>query len=105
MAKWSGMIGFGVPEGDSTTGVYYDSIVEKPYCGDVLKLTHRWNNTNSVNGDINLSQQISIISDSFACGNFQNIRYAEFMGTKWKVLDITVQYPRLLLTLGGVYNG
>ena len=26
------------------------------------------------------------------------------MGAKWKITDVEVQYPRLLLTIGGLYN-
>jgi hypothetical protein len=33
------------------------------------------------------------------------MRYVEFMGTKWKITNIEVQYPRLTLSIGGEYNG
>ena len=32
------------------------------------------------------------------------MRYVEFMGAKWKISSVEVQYPRLILTVGGVYN-
>lgn len=32
------------------------------------------------------------------------MRYAEFGGVKWKVTDVKVQYPRLILTFGGIYH-
>ena len=52
-----------------------------------------------------ISNDISILSVPYAVNNFHSMRYIEFMGAKWKVSDVEVQYPRLLLTLGGLYNG
>ena len=62
-------------------------------------------NSGGVNDNVNIANKISIVSDPFADQNFHSIRYAEYMGTKWKVTDVEVLYPRLLLTLGGVWNG
>ena len=59
----------------------------------------------TVNDNVVISNQISIIADPFAMSNFHNIKYVEYMGTRWKITSVDVQYPRLLLTLGGVYNG
>lgn len=104
MAKWSGKIGYAV-DTEYPGSVHLEEIVEKKYYGDAVKTGRRWNDTSSVNGELTVTNQISIVSDPFALANFQNIRYAEFMGTLWKVTMVDVQYPRLLLTLGGVYNG
>jgi len=32
------------------------------------------------------------------------IRYVTWMGTKWRVANIDVNYPRLNLSIGDVYN-
>ena len=37
--------------------------------------------------------------------NQKRMAYAEIMGTKWKISEVEVQYPRLILTIGGVWNG
>lgn len=104
--RWCGKIGYSSPvELEDQPGVWVDKIEEKTYVGDVIQSRRSWNNSNSVNGEVRLSNQISILSDPYIMGNFQNIRYAEFMGNLWCVTDITVQFPRLVLTLGGVYNG
>ena len=80
--------------------------VERAYYGDIIRNTRKLQSTgDSSNDNIRISNQLSIIADPFANENFHAMRYAEFMGTKWKIEDVEVQYPRLLLTLGGVYNG
>ena len=102
--RWYGKIGYAISE-ETSPGVWEDKIEERSYRGDLIRSSRRWNDTNSVNGELSVSNQISILSDPYIIGNFQNIRYAEFMGTLWKVTDVALQYPRLVLTLGGVYNG
>ena len=61
--------------------------------------------TDLVNDNINISNEFSIVADPYAINNFHAIRYVEFMGAKWKISNVSVQHPRLLLTAGGVYNG
>ena len=46
----------------------------------------------------------SIIADPFAYQNFHAMRYIEWMGAKWKITKVNVQSPRLILSVGGVYN-
>ena len=62
-------------------------------------------NSGDVNDNINISNRISIVADPYAIQNFHTMRYATFMGTKWKVKSVNVNYPRLILSLGGVWNG
>lgn len=102
--RWYGKIGYAETV-ETEPGVWIDRITEQNYTGDIIRNNRRWNNNNSINGEVNVSNQISILSDPYIIANFQNIRYAEFMGSLWCVTDVEVQYPRLVLTLGGVYNG
>lgn len=105
MAKWCGIIGY-VESVEETPGVWNDVITEKRYVGDVIRNTKRWaTNSNSTNDDLTINNQISIISEPFARLNFHHMKYIEFMGTKWKIDSVEVQYPRLILSLGGEYNG
>ena len=103
MAKWFGKIGYAETV-EERPGIWIEKIIEHEYFGDVLRNSRRLQSSNKVNDDINISNEISIVADPFANQNFHSMRYAEFMGTKWKITDIEVQYPRLILTLGGVYN-
>lgn len=104
MAKYYGKIGYAVTK-ETTTGIYEEVIIEYEYIGDVIRNTRRLANVAKVNDDVTVSNQISIIADPFATNNFHTMRYVTYLGTKWKVVEVEVQYPRLVLTLGGVYNG
>lgn len=104
MAKWFGKIGYANSE-ETAPGVWEDVIVEREYYGDVIRNTRRLQTSDKVNDDVNVSNEISIVADPFAMNNFHSIRYVEFMNSKWKVSNVEVQYPRLILSLGGVYNG
>lgn len=104
MAKWYGVIGFAETV-ETEPGLWVEQIEERLYAGDLLTNNRRLQNSDSVNDNINISNQISIVADPYAEQNFYAIRYVEFRGTKWKVTNAEVQFPRLVLSLGGVYNG
>lgn len=104
MSKYCGNIGFSISE-EVRKGIWKNVIEEHFYYGDVLRNARRWEQGASLNDNLNISNQISILADEFACLNCGNIIYAEFMGTLWKVNSIDIQSPRIILSLGGVYNG
>lgn len=104
MAKFYGIIGYGITE-ETTPGVWTDSIVERNYTGDVIKNYRKTSSGESINDNIDVSNNISILSDPFAMNHFHTIKYVKWMGAAWKVSTVEVQYPRLILTIGGVYNG
>lgn len=103
MTKWYGEIGFAETV-ETKPGVWVEQITSRNYYGDTIRNSRRLQSANQLNDNINISNQISIVADPYANNNFHSMRYAEFMGTKWKISDVEVQYPRLILTLGGVYN-
>lgn len=106
MAKWYGRIGYVTTEEDPDTGNWLPKATEIPCSGDLLSNTSRYTNGSKVNEDITLSNRISILADPFAYQNYSTIKYAEYMGVMWEVSSIDAsQFPRLVLTLGGVYNG
>lgn len=107
MAKYYGMVGYGITE-DKGNGVWAPAILERPYYGDVVRNTRRLEHLDhTTNDDINVSNIISIVADAYATSHFFAIKYVTWMGTKWKVSDVEVDpdRPRLNLTVGGVYNG
>lgn len=104
MAKWFGIVGYGITV-ETKPGVWTEKIVERDYYGDLIRNSRRLQSSSEkVNDDLTISNQLSIVSDPYAYENFHSMRYVKFMGAKWKVTDVEVQYPRLILTLGGVYN-
>lgn len=104
MAKWYGKVGYMTTE-NTRPGVWEPKVVERPYSGDVLSNMVKRSETNKVNDDLNVANRISIVADPFAYENFSALKYVEFMGALWEVSTAEVQYPRIILTVGGVYNG
>lgn len=102
--KFYGPVGF-VEVVEKRAGVKSTSPVEFNYTGDVLKRGLQYQSGQSVNDSITPSQQISILSDPYARKHIGSMRYVKWMGTAWKITDVSMQYPRLILTLGGPYNG
>lgn len=103
MAKWYGMIGFAMNK-EGNPGVTIEEIEERPYYGDMVRNIRRLQSVDKLNDDITLQNELSVISDPYILNNFQSIRYATFGESKWKVTSVEVQYPRLKMALGGVYN-
>lgn len=104
MAKFFGKIGYAEMV-EISPGIWDEKITEREYSGDLLRNTRRLQSSDSLNDNINVANEISIVADPFANENFHSMRYIEFMHAKWKISDVEVQYPRLILTIGGVYNG
>lgn len=104
MAKFYGVVGYAKSE-EIRPGVWDEKITERNYYGDVLRNTRRSQSAEKTTDDINVDVQISIVSDPYAIGHSHYIRYVGFMGAKWEVSSVEPRYPRLILTLGGLYNG
>ena len=101
--KYYGQIGYAETV-ELSPGVWGEQITERKYYGDVTRNNRRLQDSNQINDNVTISNEISVIADPYACHNFHMIRYLTFMGTKWKVSSVDVQYPRLILTIGGLYN-
>jgi hypothetical protein len=104
MAKYFGSIGY-ADTVETSPGIFKEQIITKDYYGDIIRNNRRLENDGQINDDINITNQISIVSDPYAIDNFWKIRYATFLGQKWKVKTVDAEFPRLILTLGGLYNG
>jgi hypothetical protein len=104
--KFFGPVGYG--ESSETlpgSGVHEDVITEVPYRGDVHRESRGLQPTDKVNDDLSVNNSISIVADEKANRHFHLIKYVMWQGVRWKVTTVEVKPPRLLLTLGGVYNG
>ena len=104
MAKFYGAIGYAETV-ETAPGVWVERILERNYYGELVRNTRRLQTADQLNDNLNIANEISIVSDPYANENFHAMRYVEFMGAKWKVTSVEVKYPRLILTVGGVYNG
>ena len=105
MNKYYGIIGYSETQ-ETTPGVWTDVVTERHYYGDILNNRKRWETSSeSINDDLNISNSISIIADPYAYQHFYAIKFIEWNGILWKVTEVEVQQPRLILSIGGVYNG
>ena len=107
MARFRGAVGYadGTVETPSGSGIWVEQIVEFQYTGDVVRNNRKLEEAEKVNLDISVGNSISIVADAYANEHFFAIRYVQWSGTLWTVVNVDVQSPRLLLRLGGVYNG
>lgn len=103
MAKFYGTIGYAVTE-EIRPGVWEPNVTERNYYGELIRNFRKLESSGNLNDNINVANEISIVADPFAYENFHSMLYVTYMGAKWKVTNVEVQHPRLILTLGGVYN-
>lgn len=104
MAKFYGNVGY-IKTVETRPGIWEPEETVIKYVGELLKNTRRLQGFSGLTDNVVISNQISIISDAYARENYFSIRYAEWNGAKWKVTSVEVQHPRLILSLGELYNG
>ena len=104
MAKWYGKVGY-VETIETAPGEWEEKITERSYFGDSIRNTRLLQSSGGVNDNVNIGNQISIVADPYAVDHIYAMRYVEFQRSNWKVTNVDVQYPRLILTIGGLYNG
>jgi hypothetical protein len=104
MVKFAGKVGYGSPV-DRQNGIWSDEIIERIYYGDVIRDTRRFIVNDKINADQTTGNSISVVADTYANENFSAIRYVEWGGALRAVTEVEAQSPRLILRLGGVYNG
>ncbi len=105
MARFYDVVGYAETSVEVVPGGFQDQIVEKWYFGDVLRDARKLTDGSVVNDDLSLVNRISILADAYANEHYFAIRYVRWAGGLWTVTEVEVQAPRLILRMGGVYNG
>lgn len=105
MARFCGTVGFLTGHKTTKPGVKVPIVEKRTYYGDITRVARHNQTGESVNDNLTLSMQVSIMADTFAYDNAFAIAFVEYSGSLWKVSSVDIQRPRLILTLGGVYNG
>lgn len=103
--RFYGIIGFWFQSKEVRPGIFKSVIDERKYSGYVNWSNRHFQASENQNEDIKLNNQISILADMYAKQNFASIRYVVWQGVKWRVTNVEINYPRLTLTIGGIYNG
>ena len=104
MAKYFGTIGC-IETQETTPGVWEPKVTKRRYYGDLERRSRHRDVPNNINDDLTVSATISIVADPYAINHFHSMEFIEYSGAAWKISNVEVQYPRLILTLGGLYNG
>lgn len=104
MAKYHGYVGYAI-DVEAYPGVWEEQITEHEYFGDVIKNRANIQQGATINGQISINNNISIVGDPFAYENFYSMRYITYLGKKWTITNVEIERPRLILTIGGMYNG
>lgn len=104
MARFHGKVGYGETV-ETSPGVWVDEVVEHEHFGDVVRASRQLREGENLNQDLTVGNSISIVANAYASEHFHSIKYVEWAGALWTVIDVEVQMPRLLLRLGEVYNG
>lgn len=105
MGRFYDVVGY-VFNTETKPGFFSGEVIEeRKYFGDVNEVTRRWDNGENVNDNLRITNDISIVADAYAYTHFFAIKYVHYMGAYWKVTAAKVARPRIVLTLGGVYNG
>ena len=106
MNRFSGKVGYMIQKEDpNQLGCWYTEIVVKSHSGNILTNQQRNYDAGKVNDDVVITNKFSIIANPFASKNYHNAKYVEYRGTKWEVSTVEYAYPRIILSVGGVYNG
>lgn len=106
--RFYGAVGYATSQ-EGVPGVWSDTITEKFYYGDVIRQSRRLDPPPTVppqeNSDISLENSFSIVADETAYANWKTMRYVVWEGTAWRISNVEVRRPRLILTVGGIWNG
>lgn len=103
MPKFFGKIGY-AELAETSPGVWEEKITEHEHYGEVVRNTSKLVTSDNLNDNVDVNTEISIIADTYAIENFSSMRYIEYMGAKWKITTVEPKYPRLILSIGGLYN-
>ena len=105
MARFYGSVGFSVTK-ETRPGIFEETYIEKKYKGDVVRNTRRWDQTEYLNDDITINNDISIIADGFAISHFGVMRYVRWMHQTFEITSATIDVDthRITLSIGGVFN-
>lgn len=103
--RFYGKIGFYEDSKENSIGVWSENINTRNYYGDILSDNRYWNQTETINDDLIIKNRLSILADSYAFKHFGAMRYVELYDQLWTIKNVEIKRPRIIITLGGVYNG
>ena len=101
--KFYGEVGF-VKTIVNEVSVAEESVTLVPYYGEIIRDKRRIDSSDKIVKDISLQNEVSIVADKFMTDNLAWIKFVKWRGINWSVDSVDINYPRITLSLGGVYN-
>lgn len=105
MARVRCVIGYVHEDVEVTPGVWKPEVVERFYRGTILRNSRQVLDDDKINSDLVVQNSFSFVANAYAREHFHAIRYIKWSGAHWKVTEVTEESPRLILRMGGVYDG
>ena len=104
--KFHGKVGFWKSDEEVRPGVFRPVIEERSYTGELIRNARRFQfEADKKNQNLIINNQVSILSDIYLRENLSSVLYVIWNGIKWHVGSVDINYPRITLELGEVYNG
>jgi hypothetical protein len=104
--RFHGAVGYAETQQATSPGVFEEIITERTYFGDVISASRRLETpVETLNNNVALENSIAIVADAFALSNFTTMRYVTWNGQRWKITNVEIRRPRLVLTIGELWNG
>lgn len=104
MAKFAGLVTYVVTK-ETVPGVWAEVAESVTMRGDIIRKGAVVQNGDKVNDDVVLNHRVSLVADDYALGNYQDIKRIQIDGREWNINNIEVQRPRIIVTVGGLWNG
>lgn len=107
--RFAGLVGY-IETEETSPGIHLPVETTRKMRGDVLSAKTQ----NSQDGrttetslykDIRLSHRFSLVGDAYSFKNYMYLKWIIVEGHKWEVSSVEIQSPRLLISIGGLYNG
>jgi hypothetical protein len=107
MGLFYGPIGFVETIEDPVgSGIWKEQPTERRYRGEVSRYSKRWSdNSQKVNPNLTITNTISIVADPYISNHLYALRYIKWLGGYWEIASAEVENPKIILSIGGVYNG
>ncbi len=104
MAKYAGLVCY-VTQEEKVPGVW--TPLENPVLmkGDIIRQSSNYQDNGKINSDISLNHRVSLVGDAYAFDNYYNIKWIMLDGRKWEVTSVEIQRPRIIVSIGGLWNG
>ena len=105
--RFHGYLGYEGPsvEDPPDSGIYKASVVERVHTGVIVKHRRNQDNATSINGVMSVNNDISIVGDPYALEHLHNLKYIRWNNVCWTVTSVETDTPRIIVSIGEVYNG